>query len=167
MANKLDTAQFDSKEWDRILKKLESKWTGLGKTNSPVKRALSDVISIFVYKDVMDHFDKEKGPEGSWQEWSDIYAAHMRKIGRGNNKKLQFSGKLRQTFTPGSYRSNSDGIVFYNNAKTKGGFPYAAAHNDGGSKSGRPPQREFMWLSDKGLKGIIGSIEDWLKEGIE
>jgi len=112
------------------------------------------LLSALVFKDVMDHFQKEAGPEGSWKDWSDIYAAHMVKIGRGGNKLLQYYGRTRNSFMPTNYRKHSQGIMWFNNAQTSKGFPYAQAHNEGGRTSGRPPQREFMWLSDKAMDDI-------------
>lgn len=118
------------------------------------EKVYADGLSIFVFQDVMDHFAKESGPQGEWQEWSDSYTEQMNRIGRGGNEILQFSGRLRQSFTPSQYRKAQGGLEWYNPAKTKDGYPYAFAHNEG---DGRLPQREFMWLSDKAL-GKIGEF---------
>jgi phage gpG-like protein len=89
----------------------------------------------------------------------------LAKIGRAGNKKLQFSGKLRQSFTPQSFRTAPNQIIFFNNAQTKGGYAYAAGHDEGGSTPGRPPKRKFMWLSKQANQNIRERILLWLKEG--
>ncbi len=125
-------------------------------------RGYTSLISAIVFKDIMDHFKQEVGPKGSWAPWSKIYEEHMQNIGRGNNKKLQFNGRMRQTFTPQNYRNTDTGVLWYNNAKTKSGFPYAKAHNEGTSNM---PARPFMWLSEKGLDAVSLQTLQYLTEG--
>ncbi len=112
-------------------------------------------ISAIVYRDVIDHFKTESEPNGPWQPWSDVYAKHMTRIKRQNNKILQFSGKLRQNFSPGDRRTNEQGIEWFNNAKTKSGYPYAWGHNYGDKKL---PQRQFMWLSQEAMDTIADIV---------
>lgn len=119
----------------------------------------ADVISAVVFQDVIAHFEKEEGIEGAWKPWSKMYAEHMRKIGKGGNKKLQDTGRLRQSFMPDNYRTVSEGILWYNPAKTGGGFPYAAAHDDGGDGL---PKREFMWLGTKAMEKIETITLDYI-----
>jgi phage gpG-like protein len=107
------------------------------------------MLSAIVFKDVMDHFENERGEKGAWPKWSKAYTEHMKKIGRGGNKMLQFNGRLRQNFTPQKYQKKSDGILWFNNAKTRGGFPYAYGHNEG---EGKLPKRDFMWASEKAVE---------------
>jgi phage gpG-like protein len=112
------------------------------------------IVGATVFKDVIDHFSKEQGQDGPWAPWSKVYQRHMMKIGRQGNKKLQFTGRLRQTFKPTDSRKVSGGLVWYNNAMTKNNFPYAQAHDEGiGS-----PQREFMWLSPTAVETIAKQI---------
>lgn len=128
------------------------------------ERKFAGVLSSVIFADVMDHFKKEEGPKGTWQEWSPTYAEYMESIGKGKNKKLQFSGKLRNNFKPTNYKHTRDGMTWFNDAKTKGGFPYAAAHDEGGPIL---PQREFMYLSDKGLETLSANVLAFiLDEGI-
>ena len=125
------------------------------------EKKFAALLSAIVYGDIMDHFKKEEGPQGKWPAWSKIYREHMDKIGQGGNNLLQFSGRLRQNFLPTSVRTTKDNIEWFNNAKTKKGFPYAAAHNEGGSKL---PKRNFMWASDNAVermaKNTLGFILD-------
>ena len=154
MAN--NSAEFDLNisTWKYFLKKLKDKTEDL-----PNNKELGGIISSNVFKDVIDHFETEEGSVGNWAAWSDAYQNHMEKIGRSGNKILQFSGKLRQNFTPKKYRSVPGGILFYNNAKTKSGFPYAWAHNEG---EGDLPTRDFMWLSEIAMRDVASQVSLWL-----
>lgn len=125
------------------------RWMGqlirrIGKTASGA-RDYADVLSTVIFRDIITHFEDEEGSKGAWTAWSDIYAEHMERAGKGGNKILQDSGRLRQAFTPTSWRNVTGGILWFNNARTRDGFPYAAAHDEGGKKL---PKRDFMWLSD-------------------
>ncbi len=112
-------------------------------------------ISAIVYRDVIDHFKTQDGPNGAWPVWSNIYAQHMYHIRRQNNKILQFNGKLRQNFAPSDHRSTNEGLEWFNNAKTKSGYPYAWGHNYGDKKL---PQRQFMWLSQEAMDTIADIV---------
>lgn len=122
-------------------------------------KAFVGLISTIVFKDVMNHFDKEEGPKGPWEAWSDSYQKQLNSMGRGGNKILQFTGRLRQNFKPTNVRGTPTGILWYNDAVTKSGFPYAAAHDEGG---GKLPSRPFMWLSDDALKDIASQTLNYL-----
>jgi phage gpG-like protein len=106
---------FESEQWQKIIKKIQKKWKDIES-----RKELGGILSSVVYADIMDHFDKEEGPDGPWKDWSDGYKKHLKKIGRSGNKKLQFSGNLRQGVKPNNWRPKSEGVLFYNNAKTKG-----------------------------------------------
>lgn len=151
-------AIFDDKEIQQFFDTLKRKNVSIEQGS----RQLAGIISANVFRDLLGHFEREESPGGrAWQAWSEIYAEHMEKKGKGGNKILQDTGRLRQSFTPTSYRVVTGGIVFYNSAKTNSGFPYADAHNTGGSKL---PQREFMWLSDIAMEEISDSTLNWLLE---
>lgn len=127
---------------------------GMDKNLKDVQNGKSEYIGILssiVFKDLIKHFESESGSEGKWKPWSDIYKKHMDNTGKGGNKILQDSGRMRQSFKPTNWRKVKDGVLWFNDAKTKKGFPYAFAHNEGGSKL---PKREFMWLSDKAMEDI-------------
>lgn len=132
------------------------------KTKNPEKQKnVLAAFSAIIYRDVMDHFSKEEGPEGAWEAWSTTYALHMARIGRSGNKLLQFTGRMRQNFTPTKVKTSSLAITWYNNAKTSGGFPYAWAHDEG---TGKLPQREFMWASQKAMDEIASIVWNELME---
>ncbi len=122
------------------------------------------LLGTIVYRDIMSHFQSEQGEDGAWPDWSPSYAKYMERIGRNGNKKLQFTGRLRQSMLPTNVKKVSEGYLWFDNAKTKTGFPYAQAHDEGGPKL---PQREFMWLSQKGAEQICQQMLAFiLDEGI-
>ena len=120
-----------------------------------------NLLSIIVFKDIQNHFKNEEGPDGKWAPWSKMYQEHMEKIGRGSNNILQFSGHLRKAFVPTNYKTSSEGITWYNSARTKDGAPYAADHQYG---TNRMPARSFMWLSDKGQEDIAKQTLAFLED---
>lgn len=133
---------FDDKEWRDMLETINKNV----KDPKPVLRA---AFGTRGFKDIIDHFQAERGPDGMWAEW-----AESTKAKRGNGKKLQDTGNLRQNFLPGNIRdSGRDSIVFFNST------PYAATH-DLGNSSRNIPQREFMYLSDKAQEDMLKIILD-------
>ena len=127
-----------------------------------------DTISAFVFKDIHDHFEKEMGSEGKrWPEWSEAYTKHMIRKGKGANFILQDTRHMFNSFKPTSWRKANRGILWFNNAKTKTGFPYAGMHNDGGTneQGNKVPQRRFMWLSKKAMGEISAATEFFLLRG--
>ena len=149
-----DFAQFDSRVIDKYLSKLTTNFQEVSK----LQTKYVGMLSALVFEDVMRHFENEEGPDGNWEEWSDIYDAHMQKIGKSGNKLLQDTGKLRQKMMPvmsgKATRISKDGITWYNNAKSNKGFPIAYAHDNEKDSRSSLPRRSFMWLSDKGLDKI-------------
>jgi hypothetical protein len=145
------------------------------------------LLSAIVFSDVMKHFEAESGPTGKWKQWSQSYQdviagkAFFRYVNgrrirfetkdmkkkdipkppRKPGQILQATGRMKNAFKPTNWKKNSSGILWYNNAKTKSGFSYAFAHNEGGDIL---PQREFMWLSGKAMDRIS---EETLKFMIE
>lgn len=158
----LSEIDFDSEEVDRVVRNL------LKKTEAITKRdkAVVGILSAIVFRDVMEHFDKSEGSKGKWtarngDKWSPSYTKFMNRIGRGGNKVLINNGRLRMNFQPQNVRKVSDGLMWFNNAQTASGFPYAAAHDEGGPKL---PKRDFMWLSDKAMESIEDQILRYLEE---
>lgn len=167
--NKKTFVEFKDERIRKYLKLLNKNFFSIEKK----QKAYAGAISSFIFSDIEDHFQKEMGPDGKWKDWSptykDIMAGkyHIRAVkgttrffripGRDPELK-QVSGNILQNtrrmfnhFQPSHWRKVSDGFIWYNNAKTKSGFPYAYAHNEGGPKL---PQRRFMWLSDSALDKI-------------
>lgn len=160
MAEQSIEAIFNDKEVISFFKFIQ---TNLKKVKNGEKKFVG-LLSAIVYEDIINHFQKEEGQDGPWQSWSPSYAEQMERIGRGGNQILQFSGKLRQNFKPRNVRKVSGGLLWYNDAQTKSGFAYAAAHDEGGPEL---PQRNFMWLSDDGAEKISEqTLAFMLDEGI-
>lgn len=113
-----------------------------------------DLLASIAFRDIIRHFQSEEGPEEAWEPWSEIYEAHMIKIGKGGNKILQDTGNLRQQNQPANRRKVQDGVLFFNPAKTKGGFPYAFAHDNNEQPRKKLPRRPFMWLSENALEDM-------------
>jgi phage gpG-like protein len=150
---------FEDAEAQAFLKKI---LRNANKVGSAAKD-YATLVSAFVFQDIMDHFEQEQGSGGRWAPWSKSYQKKMDEKGKGGNKILQDSGHLRQSFRPVQFRVSSEAITWYNPAKTKSGFPYAAAHNTGGPKL---PKRDFMWLGDKAQKNIETATLEFLTRDV-
>lgn len=167
MANDLLSAQFQDKEIQKFLK-------SLSKNSEEVKKRAKkyvETISPIVLADIERHFnDAPKGASGgknfgvdsagnriSWDGWSKRYTILMKKIGKGGNRLLQDTSHMRKMLKPTNYRKSSSGILWYNNAKTESGFPYAA-HFDETAQNPRP----FMWLSKKAFDTLSVATLDFM-----
>lgn len=147
---------LDSKEAVAWLKDLTARVDAITEHDKKVIGLLSSIV----YRDIIDHFSTQSGPGGPWRGWSDSYKKFMSSIGKGGNRLLQDTGRLRNSFKPSNVRSTSEGILWFNDAKTSKGFPYAFAHDEGGPLL---PQRQFMWLSDSGISAIEDQIVRFLE----
>lgn len=128
------------------------------------ERKYAGLLSAIIFQDVMTHFKDQKGSDGPWKTWSPAYRKHMDRKGKGGNNILQDSGKLRQSFQPSNYKYQSKGLTWFNNAKTKDGYPYAWGHDTG---DGKLPQRDFMWLSNPALDKVAEkTLQFMLDEGV-
>lgn len=148
---------FDNQEVREFLDNIGKKTKAIADRDQKVVGILSSIV----FADIIQHFERSEGPDGPWAKWSPRYAKFMASIGRQGNKILINNGRLRQNFRPTNVRRTSDGLSWYNNAVTASGFPYAAAHNEGGPKL---PQRRFMWLSDKAIDEIETQIVKFLED---
>ncbi len=161
-------AQFDDERVRLFLLNLEKKVKKVDLQSNDYMILLNAIV----FKDVIRHFERQEGSEGMpWKQWSPSYLAskiaktltksgRVRKGRRGFvGKLLQDTGRLRNKFTPTSFRKDDNGIVWFNNARTKKGFPYAFAHDTGGPKL---PKRSFMWLSNDAIKQIESDTLEFL-----
>lgn len=177
-------AEFDNAEVRDFLKDMDSR---LKKIEGGAKEFIG-VLSAIVYRDVNSHFEKEQGSGGPWAKWAKSYQdsiagkVFFRTIGnrvvqfntanmenpppppRAPGKKLQDDGTLKNSFKPTNARKTSGGILWFNNAATKSGFPYAYAHDEGGPKL---PKRDFMWLSDQAQENIAKqTLQFMIEKGV-
>ncbi len=146
----IDYAHFDDSKVRQFLSDLDINIKKIGRTSND----FMVLLNAIVFKDVIRHFETESGPAGRWQAWSARYAKK-----RKGGKILQDTGKLRNAFKPTNFRKDDNGIVWFNDAKTKKGFPYAFAHDTGGPKL---PKRSFMWLSNDAIKQIESDTLEFL-----
>jgi hypothetical protein len=158
--SELSYVEFDDKEVREFLSNVDKKVKNIKNG----KKEYTGLLSIIVYADVMDHFAQEIGSAGPWKKWSPYYKEQMEKKNKGGNKILQDSARMRQNFKPSNVKNVKNGFLWFNDAQTKSGFPYAAAHDKGGP---RLPQRDFMWLSNKAMDKIeIQTLQFILEKGI-
>lgn len=146
---------FDASDAQEFLASLQERFGSIERGSAE----MGGIIGATVFQDILDHFDKETGPAGAWDSWSDSYAKYMESIGKGGNKILQDSGRLRQGITPSNYRPTQEGVIFYNDLLTAEGFPYAH-HHDEGSKNPRP----FMWVSSDAMDRIAEQLLNWIAD---
>ncbi len=131
------------KALEKIMKRIETAKDG--------GREFGMLLSAVVFQDIIDHFEKEEFLPFPTAPWSASYRRQMAARGKEGNKLLQDSGRLKQSFQPTNFRRVSEGITWFNPAKTDKGFPYAAHHNE----TAKTP-RTFMWLSDAASEKIAG-----------
>lgn len=142
------SAQFKDKKAQIFLELIEKRSQEIGESS----RDVGKVFGPTIFQDVDSHFEKQMGPSGPWKPWSKPYERLMASKGKGGNRKLQDTGRLRQAFTPAKFKKVRDGLIWFNPAKTRGGFPYAAHHDETARKT-----RPFMWISKKTL-GKLATI---------
>jgi len=149
------TIVFQDKALKKTIEKLEENVNDA----KGVDKKFYVFASAIVFREIMNHFKEEQGSKGPWQERSNNPPNYYKDTieGEGFTKILQVSGNLRKSIMPirrnSQVRKVKDGLMWYTNAKTVSGFPYAAAHDEGW---GKLPKRDFMWLSNKGLDRIAG-----------
>lgn len=152
--------EFDDKEVRDFLNQIDSKLKNI----QGGKKEYTGLLSAIIYEDITRHFEEEKGSGGPWKQWSKSYREKMEADGKGGNKILQDNGRLRQNFKPSKVRRTSQGFLWFNDAQTNSGFPYAAAHDTGGKKL---PKRDFMWASDTAMEKIsVQTLSFLIEKGI-
>jgi len=132
---------------DRKVKKMMADILKSEKEIGQRSRQYAGVLSARVLSDIFDHFKKEQGPNGSWKAWSPQYTQYMSAIGKGGNKILQDTGRLRSGWQPTNYTATREGFFWFNPVR------YSRAH-DQGSREENLPARPFAWLSKDAMKKI-------------
>lgn len=156
---------LDTKEWDQF-------FAGVTGKLKDVAGLLMSAASLFAFKDIIEHFSREEGPDGAWPKRSSATQQAYAKIAAGiwqppkgmragsfnpSNKLLQLTGNLRQSINPTNMsRRGQDSINIFANA------PYAGRHDEGG---GGIPARPFMWLSDEVQDKMLDAILTMAMEG--
>lgn len=149
MADKFASFEANFKGGKKLLSSLIKNSQEIEKRN---KKYLK-LMSTLAFRDFVLHFRNEEGPKEPWDDWSQVYADQMaaKKPSKAGNKILQDTGNLRQNLIPTNVVGTRKGILFFNPAKTKDGFPYAKAHDEGGPQL---PKRKFMWLSKSAIQDM-------------
>ena len=155
------SAEFKQEEIVQVLAEINQNLKYIKQGKLP---GLMKIWSTFVYADVMEHFQRKMGPGGFWEEWSTLYEERQNKLGRSSPDNILQGKKRRmqQSFTPSKYRQTSEGMLWYNPAKTQDGFPYAYAHDNDESARTTLPRRSFMWLSREAFENIAVATLDYL-----
>ena len=112
---------------------------------NPVKY-LHTAFNVFGFRDVIDHFRRAEGPEGSWPKRKDNRTHPL----------LQNTGNLRNGFLPSNIRDIDVATIEFFNPVSYGGF-----HNWGTKYI---PKREFMWLTDETQEKMADYILDKMVE---
>ena len=128
-------------------------------------RFLKVLAQLVAFKEVIQHFKQQKGPEGSWPQRSESTERRYREIYEGKRVPppgyqrgmfkpggalLVLSGQLSRAFSLSNIRGDQDSVTIFNPTE------YAAQHDEGGDplglgRAGNVPQRKFMWISQSGV----------------
>jgi phage gpG-like protein len=155
---------IDTTEWDEFLRGLVN---GL-KSTAPYLQAAYMTLG---FKNIIEHFEREEGPDGSWPRRAastqEMYAAiesGRRKPPKGgragsyspSNKILQLTGRTRGSILPGGNNVRQAGP---HAVMVLAGTEYSGPLDEG---TGRMPARPFMWLSPDTQDDIGGMVLDLL-----
>lgn len=123
-------------------------------------KPLFTVIAAKAHRNVIDHFEKEKGPKRKWPRWSRKNPKtgirtffSSRPYGRGGNKILQDTGRLKGSVRFTGKRRQAE--VFTN-------VKYAKFHQKGTKNMVKRP---FMYIDRKTRKNIVNFMEGKLAKG--
>lgn len=165
------TITLESSGWDAFLRTLSS--------NMKPTKLLRAAFNTVGFKDVVQHFKDETGPNAKWPLRKPSTDARYDKIANGkrrdgspyavpkglprnafksSNNLLQLTGSLRGTILPGNVEDvNETTIMFFSNT------PYSRSHDEGNPKNNLPA-RSFMWLSDQAQETMAEVVLDqWTK----
>jgi len=140
----------------------------IAKNNDDIEQRTTDYwssITAPAMRSVLHHFSHQMGPDGKWQDWSQVYADHMASVGKSGNKILTDTGRLRQSLQMADTSSRiKRGELLFNPAQSDDGKPYAYNHDTG---SGGQKQRKFMWLGKPTMNVIANITAAYLLGGLE
>lgn len=155
-------AKIDLTAWRDLLKTIQSK----GRNIAGILKAVFGTIG---FRNLIEHFNKEEGPDGKWKARSPgtqlqyaLIEAGKRKPPRGtpaaaynpSNKILQLTGALRGSILPSNVENiTQSSILIFSNSK------YGGKHDRGEDKM---PKRTFMWFSQETLDRMAAaSVQMW------
>ena len=140
---------------DKGVRKLISSMAKRHKKITKRDKDYAALVGASIFADIMDHFDKERGPTSPWDPWSERYLKFLIRQGKSGNKILHDSGDLRKGWIPMEYRTFKEGIAWFNPVE------YAGKHDRG---EGGVPKREFTWLSRKAIRKIESETVKFMLE---
>jgi len=110
------------------------------------------LVANAMRRDVLQHFDAERGENGSWKDLKP--ATWKWKQAHGYTRKLQNTGQLRRNNT----------LISGNDwAGVENTLSYARTQNYGSNKV---PAREFFWLSKQAMQHIVGLVKNYILGGL-
>lgn len=141
---------------------------GFEKTAARIKnpRTGMELVAAKGFKDVMDHFKKEEGPNRAWPKWSRRNKSGSRTFfstrpaPRDTKKKKKRSGALLQD--TGKLRNSTRHRVLKTEAHIYNNVSYATYHHNGTSKM---PKRRFLWISRKARVSIAKTFARFILKG--
>lgn len=125
-------AEFIADQWDGFFRNIDNVM------QDPIP-VMKTAYSVFGYKDIMDHFDKETGITNYWKP--------SKRALEQNGQTLQDTGNLRNSVPTAKVNKEGKRTVSIINTA-----PYSGYHDEG--LNGHI-QREFMWLSDDAQGKIL------------
>ena len=162
------TIEFDDKDWKKFF------WN-MGSRLKDLTAILKRLYGTMGYKDILDHFKKEEGPEGKWKPRSQFTQERYEAIRRGaaeppegiarsafnpSNRLLQMTGAMRSSILGHNSRTlDSRTILVWANDPKSG-------KHDRGVDTGFPkiPARPFMWLSNSMKQKIARGAAEYLAD---
>jgi phage gpG-like protein len=104
------------------------------KTNNPAE--VYKEIAVKMWREQMDHFDKESDEYGEWQP---LKASTIAQRKKGYAKILQDTGRLKNSITYGADKKG---------AWVKDGVNYGIYHNSDEPRN-KLPKRKFLFITDE------------------
>lgn len=149
------TVEIDDLE---VRKQLASLFKKVGDVTSG-SRPYVGLMSAIMFRDIIQHFETERGPDGPWQAWSDRYRAYrfnkIKKGALGVPKILQDTGRLRGGWViggklqtgaePPKVRKVAAGLLWFNDVE------YGFKHQEGIGV----PKRIFGWISNSAHEEMV------------
>ena len=132
---------------DKRAKKLINDILGRAKN----KEVALKLIATQMHRNVLKHFDEEKGSGGKWKALAP--STKKWKAKHGYSKPLQNTGQLRRRNFP---------LTETNKAIVENRVGYASTHQFGTNKV---PKRDFLWLSTLEIKSIVNYMKNYLVRG--
>ena len=135
---------------------------------------LKRLYATMGFKDIIQHFKDESGPDGKWVKRAKSTQRHYAHVQAGlaepapgvaraayspTNKLLQMTGTLRKSILPTNTRTvNRTSILAFSND------PKSGKHDRGDSET-RLPARPFMWLSNSAKQSIVDAAAKMVLNG--